>query len=135
MLSSLLSSLLSSCATFRYYVYVVSSQMNTPMIGFRLDPQLTALMDARCRELDQTRAEFLRGLILAELGSPETVGGGSDGGKVAAEGADRFATIGEVDRRIDDFMGRLAPWTVRTEGSLLQLGDRLTLLERSRQNG
>jgi hypothetical protein len=74
--------------------------MNTPMIGFRLDPKLTEAMDARCQDLGQTRAEFLRGLIVGELGIP-VVEGEPDGTgvRLAIDGLGQ--RVGELDTRLD----------------------------------
>jgi hypothetical protein len=106
--------------------------MNTPMIGFRLDPRLTIAMDARCEELGQTRAEWLRGLIVGEVGSPESTD--SDGCGKTAGGDDRFATIGEVDQRVDGLIGRLEPWIEHFETVATGLGDRLDRLEKAGRN-
>jgi hypothetical protein len=77
--------------------------MNTPMIGFRLDPKLTELMDVRCLDLNISRAEWLRSLIVAEVGSPV--------GEVAGEGQLRAMTdrIDGLEQLIESYEG----WVLR----------------------
>jgi hypothetical protein len=57
--------------------------MNTPMIGFRLDPRLTEAMDARCEDLNISRAEWLRSLIVSEVGSLPGEATGDDQAAIA----------------------------------------------------
>jgi hypothetical protein len=106
--------------------------MPTPMVSFRLDPKIASIMDARCEALGQTRAEWLRGLIVGEVGSLDSAD--SDGGGKTVAGSDRFATFGEVDQRIDDLIGRLEPWIEHFETVATGLGDRLDRLEKAGRN-
>jgi hypothetical protein len=99
------------------------------MVSFRLDPKIASIMDARCEALGQTRAEWLRGLIVGEVVSHESAD--SDGGGKAVAGSDRFATIGEVDQRVDGLIGRLEPWIDHFESVTAGLGDRLDRLEKT----
>jgi hypothetical protein len=83
--------------------------MNTPMIGFRLDQSLTALMDARCQDLNISRAEWLRSLIIAEVGSP--VGKVADDDQVAIADQLRVMTdrVTELTQAVED----LEAWVLR----------------------
>jgi hypothetical protein len=83
--------------------------MNTPMIGFRLDPKLTELMDARCQDLNITRAEFLRSLIVSEVGSPVGEGAGDGQGAIADRLQMLTDRIAELNQSIED----LENWTMR----------------------
>lgn len=79
------------------------------MIGFRLDPALTELMDARCQDLNISRAEWLRSLIMAEVGSP--VGEGAGDGQVAIADQLRVMTdrVAELIQAVED----LEAWVLR----------------------
>jgi hypothetical protein len=77
--------------------------MNTPMIGFRLDPKLTAMMDARCQELGQSRAEWLRGLIVAQVGSPVSI----DINELARNVADLDLRLGAQGESIEGLARRV----------------------------
>jgi hypothetical protein len=81
--------------------------MNTPMIGFRLDPLLTSLMDARCQDLNISRAEWLRSLIVAEVGSPV--------GEVAGEGqvADQLRVMTDRVAELNQAVEDLEAWVLR----------------------
>jgi hypothetical protein len=83
--------------------------MNTPMIGFRLDPKLTAMMDARCADLNLSRAAWLRSLIVAEVGSP--VGKVADDDQVAIADQLRVMTdrVTELTQAVED----LEAWVLR----------------------
>jgi hypothetical protein len=81
--------------------------MNTPMIGFRLDPALTELMDARCRDLNLSRAEWLRSLIVSEVGSPVGEATGDD--QVADQLRVMTDRVSELNQAIED----LESWTMR----------------------
>jgi hypothetical protein len=83
--------------------------MNTPMIGFRLDPKLTELMDARCLDLNISRAEWLRSLIVAEVGSPVGEGGGDDQVAIAEQLRAMADRVSGLNQAIED----LENWTMR----------------------
>jgi hypothetical protein len=77
--------------------------MNTPMIGFRLDPKLTAMMDARCQELGQSRAEWIRSLIVAQVGSPVSI----DINELALSVADLDLRLGSQGESIEGLARRV----------------------------
>ena len=101
--------------------------MPTPMISFRLDPQLTSMMDARCQDLNISRAEFLRGLIVGEVGSPVTATDGTDV-QAAIDGLGQ--KVGELDTRMDQMGADFEAWVSRKLGEMeRRLGDRIGRLE------
>jgi hypothetical protein len=105
--------------------------MNTPMIGFRLDPQLIEMMDQRCKDLNISRAEFLRGLIVGEVGSPVVEGErDSTDVQLAIDGLGQ--KVGELDTRMDQMGADFEAWVSRKLGEMeRRLGDRLSRLESS----
>lgn len=90
------------------------------MVSFRLDPKLAELMDGRCKDLGQTRAEFLRWLITTEVGSPGTE---SDSTDVQLAIADR---IDGLEQLIESY----EVWVIRQIGSqVLPVVDRIAVIE------
>jgi hypothetical protein len=83
--------------------------MNTPMIGFRLDPKLTEMMDARCLDLNISRAEWLRSLIVAEVGSPAPSPTGDDQVAIADQLRVMTDRVSGLNQAIED----LENWTMR----------------------
>jgi hypothetical protein len=101
--------------------------MNTPMIGFRLDPRLTEMMDARCQDLGQTRAEFLRWLITTEVGSPATDSNRTDV-HAAIDGLGQ--RVGDLDSRLDQMGSDFEIWVQSKLKTMEQrLGDRIGRVE------
>jgi hypothetical protein len=103
--------------------------MNTPMIGFRLDPKLTALMDDRCQDLNISRAEFLRGLIVGELGIP-LVEGEPDRTDVQLAIVNLGHRVGDLDSRLDQMGSDFEIWVQSKLKAIEgQLGDRIGRIE------
>jgi hypothetical protein len=96
--------------------------MNTPMIGFRLDPKLTELMDARCLDLNISRAEWLRSLIVSEVGSPVGEGGGDDQIAIAEQLRVMTDRVGELIQAVED----LETWVLRR---IDPVAERVTVVE------
>jgi hypothetical protein len=90
------------------------------MIGFRLDPKLTELMDARCQDLNITRAEFLRSLIVSEVGSP--VGEGAGDG----QGADQLRVMTDRVAELNQAVEDLEAWVLRR---IDPVAERVTVVE------
>ena len=105
--------------------------MPTPMISFRLDPRLAQLMDARCQDLNISRAEFLRGLIIGEVGSP-VVEGERDSTDVQAAIGGLGQRVSDLDSRLDQMGSDFESWVQSKLKAMEQrLGDRLSRLESS----
>jgi hypothetical protein len=92
------------------------------MIGFRLDPQLTERMDARCLDLNISRAEWLRSLIVAEVGSPVGEGAGDDQVAIADQLRVMTDRVAELIQAVED----LEAWVLRR---IDPVAERVTVVE------
>jgi hypothetical protein len=97
--------------------------MNTPMIGFRLDPKLTAMMDARCADLNLSRAAWLRSLIVAEVGSPVGEGAGDD--QVAIAPGQLQGLVDRIDG-LESLLENYEGWVRR---QIAPVADRVAVIE------
>jgi hypothetical protein len=88
-------------------------------------------MDDRCQDLGQTRAEFLRGLIIGEVGSPVVEGErDSTDVQLAIDGLGQ--RVSDLDSRLDQMGSDFEIWVSRKLSDLeKRLGDRVGRLESS----
>ncbi len=101
--------------------------MPTPMVSFRLDPKLAAMMDARCQDLGQTRADWIRGLIVGEVGSPATESDSTDVQLAIATLGER---VGGLDQQLDAMGEQFEGWVLRTlKTTETQLSNRIGAIE------
>jgi hypothetical protein len=77
-------------------------------------------MDARCLDLNISRAEWLRSLIVAEVGSP--VGGGSGDDQVADQLRAMIDQVAELNQAVED----LEAWVLRR---IDPVAERVTVVE------
>ena len=84
-------------------------------------------MDTRCQDLNISRAEFLRGLIVGEVGSPVTATDGTDV-QAAIDGLGQ--RVSDLDSRLDQMGSDFEIWVTRKLSDLeKRVGDRSGRLE------